>query len=63
VVEAPNTFTDRAAGTSKMSRAILTEALSRVLVWRWREVVQGRRGVRPGAALTGRHGTSRHAAA
>jgi dolichol-phosphate mannosyltransferase len=63
VVEVPITFTDRTAGTSKMSRAVVTEALSRVLVSRWHEVVQGRRGVRPGAALTGRHGTSRHAAA
>jgi dolichol-phosphate mannosyltransferase len=38
IVELPITFTDRAAGVSKMSGAIVKEALLRVLVWRWREL-------------------------
>ncbi len=38
IVEIPITFTDRAAGLSKMSGAIVKEALLRVLVWRWREL-------------------------
>jgi dolichol-phosphate mannosyltransferase len=33
VVEVPITFTERALGNSKMSRAIVTEALWRVAVW------------------------------
>ncbi len=33
VVEVPITFVERAAGTSKMSRAIVAEALWRVTVW------------------------------
>jgi dolichol-phosphate mannosyltransferase len=36
--EVPITFTDRAHGTSKMSTAIVGEAVLRVLVWRWREL-------------------------
>lgn len=38
IVEVPITFTDRALGVSKMSTAIVREALVRVLVWRWREL-------------------------
>ena len=38
VVEVPIVFTDRTAGTSKMSSDIVAEALGRVLVWRWREL-------------------------
>jgi dolichol-phosphate mannosyltransferase len=39
VVEVPITFTDRTDGESKMSGAIAAEALSRVLVWRFSEVM------------------------
>jgi dolichol-phosphate mannosyltransferase len=39
VVEVPITFTDRTAGTSKMSAAIAGEALARVLVWRYAELL------------------------
>lgn len=39
VIEVPITFTDRTAGTSKMSGSIVREALLRVLFWRWHEVV------------------------
>ena len=38
LTEVPITFTDRIAGTSKMSSAIVTEALGRVLMWRWVEI-------------------------
>ena len=38
VREVPITFSDRGEGESKMSRAIVAEALGRVLVWRWREL-------------------------
>ena len=38
VVEVPITFTDRTAGTSKMSGAIVREALIRILFWRWDEL-------------------------
>jgi dolichol-phosphate mannosyltransferase len=38
VVEVPITFTDRTAGESKMSSAIVVEAMLRVLTWRWREL-------------------------
>lgn len=38
IVEVPITFTDRTTGESKMSGAIIGEALLRVLVWRWREL-------------------------
>jgi len=37
VVEVPITFTERARGESKMSSAILLEAIIRVLGWRWRD--------------------------
>jgi hypothetical protein len=33
IVEVPITFTERREGTSKISRAIVVEALWRVLVW------------------------------
>ena len=39
VVEVPITFTDRTAGASKMSAAIAGEALARVLVWRYAELL------------------------
>lgn len=38
LTEVPITFTDRIAGTSKMSSAIVAEALGQVLMWRWVEV-------------------------
>ncbi len=39
VREVPITFTDRVAGSSKMSAAIAREALARVLFWRFGEVL------------------------
>ena len=41
VTEVPITFTDRSVGTSKMSGSIAVEALTRVVVWRWRELRHG----------------------
>jgi dolichol-phosphate mannosyltransferase len=41
--EVPITFTDREVGQSKMSGAIVREAVVRVLVWRWHEVRDARR--------------------
>jgi dolichol-phosphate mannosyltransferase len=38
VTEVPITFSDRGLGESKMSSAIVREALVRVVVWRWREL-------------------------
>ncbi len=38
VTEVPITFTDRSAGTSKMSGSIVAEAVTRVIVWRWQEL-------------------------
>jgi dolichol-phosphate mannosyltransferase len=38
VTEVPITFSDRGLGESKMSPAIVREALGRVVVWRWREL-------------------------
>ncbi len=38
ITEVPITFTDRTAGTSKMSGRIVAEALLRVLGWRWRQL-------------------------
>lgn len=38
MTEVPITFTDRSLGQSKMSSAIVREAVLRVLVWRWREL-------------------------
>ncbi len=46
VTEVPIVFTDRTAGSSKMSSTIVVEALSRVLGWRWVELRHG-----TGAAL------------
>jgi dolichol-phosphate mannosyltransferase len=37
VGEIPITFTDRVAGSSKMSGRIVVEALARVLFWRWED--------------------------
>lgn len=62
VAEVPITFTDRTAGTSKMSSAIVAEALSRVLVWRWNEIVHGR-WVTQAARGAGRPEGSGHVAA
>ncbi len=42
VTEVPITFTDRARGSSKMSGAIVAEAVLRVLAWRLRDVRPGR---------------------
>jgi dolichol-phosphate mannosyltransferase len=39
LVEVPITFTDRTEGRSKMSGAIAVEALSRVLLWRYAELL------------------------
>lgn len=49
--EVPITFTDRTVGESKMSTAIVREAVVRVLVWRWDEI---RNGLRNPAVPTGR---------
>lgn len=38
ITEVPITFTDRTAGTSKMSGLIVAEALTRVLAWRWSDL-------------------------
>lgn len=38
ITEVPITFTDRIEGTSKMSGSIVSEALTRVLAWRLREL-------------------------
>lgn len=38
VVEVPITFTERVAGSSKMTGAIVREALLRILTWRWQEL-------------------------
>ncbi len=38
IVEVPITFTDRTVGNSKMSSAIVREAVVRVLQWRWGEL-------------------------
>ncbi|KAA1394452.1 polyprenol monophosphomannose synthase [Aeromicrobium ginsengisoli] len=43
--EVPITFTDRTVGESKMSGAIVREAVVRVLAWRWQELRNGRRDV------------------
>jgi len=52
--EVPIIFTDRAVGESKMSGAIVREAVVRVLAWRWQELRDGRRDA---PALTGQpHG-------
>jgi dolichol-phosphate mannosyltransferase len=45
VAEVPITFSDRGLGESKMSSAIVREALGRVLVWRWRELTGASVGV------------------
>jgi dolichol-phosphate mannosyltransferase len=41
IAEVPITFTDRTVGTSKMTGAIVGEAMLRVLTWRWRELAPG----------------------
>ncbi|MCW2800182.1 MAG: dolichyl-phosphate beta-D-mannosyltransferase [Aeromicrobium sp.] len=52
--EVPITFTDRTSGQSKMSAAIVREALLRVLVWRWHEI---RHPQRTPAAISTLEGT------
>jgi dolichol-phosphate mannosyltransferase len=42
VVEVPITFTERTAGSSKMTGAIVREALLRILTWRWQELRRGK---------------------
>jgi dolichol-phosphate mannosyltransferase len=56
ITEVPITFADRTHGESKMSAAIVREALLRVLVWRWREMT-GRSPIPTHAPTTfrGRH--------
>lgn len=53
VAEVPITFTERTAGTSKMSGAIVREALVRVLFWRWNELLH-RQFPQPHPAMIGR---------
>jgi dolichol-phosphate mannosyltransferase len=60
IAEVPITFADRTWGVSKMSGAIVREALLRVLTWRWREIT-GRSPIpthQPTAFQTGRHGAT-----
>ncbi|VXA94014.1 polyprenol monophosphomannose synthase [Aeromicrobium sp. 9AM] len=52
--EVPITFTDRTVGESKMSTAIIREAVLRVLAWRWHEI----RDRRPATATTPMRRTS-----
>lgn len=54
VTEVPITFTDRTRGQSKMSGAIVLEAVLRVLVWRFRDG-------RPWTRRSGGVGQARHA--
>jgi len=57
VVEVPIQFTEREIGTSKMSQAIVTEALWKVTVWGFRErfTKDGRARIRATKELTKRH--------
>ena len=52
ITEHPITFTDRTAGTSKMSAAVAREALVRVLQWRVGELLQARTGALANAPRT-----------
>jgi dolichol-phosphate mannosyltransferase len=45
IAEVPITFRDRTCGESKMTTAIVAEALVRVLAWRWREIAHPDRPV------------------
>jgi dolichol-phosphate mannosyltransferase len=54
VSEVPITFSDRGHGESKMSPAIVREALGRVLVWRWHELTGVAVPGRPAAEPAGR---------
>jgi dolichol-phosphate mannosyltransferase len=51
VVEVPITFIDRTRGQSKMSSAIVLEAIIRVLGWRWRDRAFLKRRPTPGGML------------
>lgn len=53
ITEVPITFTDRTAGDSKMSRAIVWEAIRRVLGWRWTELRSGNHPATYAAATPG----------
>ena len=55
VAEVPIIFTDRTVGTSKMSRAIVFEAVARVAVWRWQEIRDGVRRPETPANAKSRH--------
>jgi dolichol-phosphate mannosyltransferase len=57
VAEVPITFSDRGLGESKMSSAIVREALLRVVVWRWRELTGTGAAISgpPAAQPSGRH--------
>jgi dolichol-phosphate mannosyltransferase len=57
ITEVPIVFTDRTVGVSKMSGAIVREALLRVWAWRWRELTgRAQRPSRRGAGVpTGHH--------
>ncbi len=56
ITEVPITFTDRAVGTSKMTRDIVREAMLRVLTWRWRELAhRPDSAVQPPRRREGRH--------
>ena len=57
VTEVPITFSDRGLGESKMSSAIVREALVRVVVWRWRELTGATTAVSgpPATEPVGRH--------
>jgi dolichol-phosphate mannosyltransferase len=57
VVEVPITFVEREHGASKMSRAIVTEALWRVTVWGVEQRLAALRGRLPGRAQPVRHRT------
>lgn len=61
VKELPIAFTDRTAGTSKMSGAIVVEAVTRVLAWRFRELVPAPGS--PGGSLPGSGSSGRPRAA
>lgn len=50
VTEVPITFTDRTAGSSKMTGSIVREALLRILVWRWQEIRHGSKAPRESLA-------------
>jgi dolichol-phosphate mannosyltransferase len=61
VTEVPITFTDRKVGTSKMTGSIVAEALARVLVWRWNDLLHRTpEAVRDDGAGSDANGTATH---